>query len=225
MTSRIIVITNFRELKIWASKSLLKIFNESFETIKNSEVLQCPATHCLFLLESVQTALNFYQYEVAIACVDLAEKILGKTFSLSGALGKKTKFQQESIAQLYVKVESNSEKTDLGDFDSVESDQKGLSDILLDDDQLLNTTKFQDAVINEQHLNMTPFGIATLLTKLGLRMKTGPAKDRINEEEQLAMIDFILQNPKVAPTSATFEALRIVFWIRNYRNCVGGLKF
>ena len=60
---------------------------------------------------------------------------------------------------------------------------------------LMNTTKFQDEVINEQNSNMTPFGIATLLTKLGLRMKTGPAKDRINEEEQLAMIDFILQNP------------------------------
>ena len=161
---------------------------------------------------------------MAIACVELAEKILGKSFSLSGALGKKTKFQQESIAQLYVKVESNSEKTDLGDFDSIESDQKGLSDILLDDDQLLNTTKFQDEVINEQHLNMTPFGIATLLTKLGLRMKTGPAKDRINEEEQLAMIDFILQNPKVAPTSATFEALRIVFFYQNLPELRGRSK-
>ena len=87
---------------------------------------ECGATHCLFLLEAVQAALDFYQYEVATACIQMAEKLLGKTFSLSGALGKKTKFQQESIAQLYVKVESNSDvKCDLGELDQIASDQKG----------------------------------------------------------------------------------------------------
>ena len=58
----------------------------------------------LFLLESIQAALDYYQYEVAIACFEKVQKIYSKKFSLSGALGKKTKFQQFTVAQLYLKV-------------------------------------------------------------------------------------------------------------------------
>lgn len=55
---------------------------------------------------------------------------------------------------------------------------------------------------------MTPFGNAIVLSKLCVGMKTGPTRDRITEEEQLAYLNFILSNSSSSSVSSTFEALR-----------------
>ena len=45
---------------------------------------------------------------------------------------------------------------------------------------------------------ITPLGHAGVLAKLCVDMKTKPTREKLNEEEQLAMVDFILANPRCA---------------------------
>ena len=45
---------------------------------------------------------------------------------------------------------------------------------------------------------ITPLGHAGVLAKLAVDMKTKPVREKLNEEEQLAMVDFILANPRCA---------------------------
>lgn len=127
--------------------TLLKIFETSFESLKNSELIQERSTNMLFMLEAIQAALEYYQYDVAIACCEKVQTIYGKKFSLSGALGKRTKFQQFTIAQLYLKVETINNETEQGVYDVPHANANDISDILLDDDQLLTGTKFDDEEI------------------------------------------------------------------------------
>ena len=163
---------------------------------------------CLFFVWTLLLAsLAYYQYEVALSCLQLAEKVYGKGFSLSGALGKKTKFQQFNIAQLYVKIDEMSNgKPEASIYDTLNEGEDRLSDILLEDDQLLSVTTFEDEQIAQQ--KVSPMGNAIVISKLCVLMKTGPAKERINEEEQLAFLNFIHSNASSAALCSTFEALR-----------------
>ncbi len=45
---------------------------------------------------------------------------------------------------------------------------------------------------------ITPLGHAGVLAKLTVDMKTKPVREKLNEEEQLAMVDFVLANPRCA---------------------------
>lgn len=187
--------------------SLLKLFSAAFSAIQKSDLIAENGTKLLFLVEAIHTTLEYYQYDAAIQCMNEFQTHYGKKFSLSGALGKRTRFQQDALAQLYVKIEST-KKVEKSSFDKAERDGSRVVDVVLEDEAVLHRIKFDDASIEEEMGAITPLGHAGILAKLWVEMKTGPSKERLNEEEQLAMVDFILANPRCASYFTVSEALR-----------------
>lgn len=48
--------------------------------------------------------LSYFEYDKALSCLNKSQELLKIDIELSGALGKRTKFQEHDIAQLDVKV-------------------------------------------------------------------------------------------------------------------------
>jgi len=189
--------------------TLLKIFSEAFSFIQKSSIISEPGTKLLFLIEAAHTTLDFYQYDAAVTCINEFQAFYGKKFSHSGALGKRTRFQQENIAQLYLKVENEEgKKLEKSKFDCVRKNGNKVIDVALEDEAVMSRIKFEDESIEEAMGAITPLGHAGVLAKLTVDMKTKPVREKLNEEEQLAMVDFILANPRCASYFTVAEALR-----------------
>jgi hypothetical protein len=118
--------------------TLLKIFSEAFTFIKKSSIISEPGTKLLFLIEAAHTTLEFYQYDAAVTCINEFQAFYGKKFSHSGALGKRTRFQQDNIAQLYLKVENEeAKKLEKSKFDCVRKNGNKVIDVALEDEAVM----------------------------------------------------------------------------------------
>ena len=118
--------------------SLLKLFSEAFSFIQKSSIISDSGTKLLFLIEAAHTTLDFYQYEAAVTCINEFQSFYGKKFSHSGALGKRTRFQQDSLAQLYLKVENDEgKKLEKSKFDCVRKNGSKVLDVALEDEAVM----------------------------------------------------------------------------------------
>ena len=99
------------------------------------------------LLASREVELGLYyhsldQDKAANAAFLSAAKASGLEFELSGALGKRTKFQQEALSQLVLLAESRQREGEMADPSPISGDS-GLPDALpLNDETLLEETEF-----------------------------------------------------------------------------------
>ncbi|TVY86579.1 TPR repeat-containing protein [Lachnellula willkommii] len=158
-----------------------------------------------FLLEKAQIHIMQGQDFKAKEDVRMAREASGFNYALSGALGKRTKFQQNDLSQLLVFAksrESNESSTEslLGAFkDSTLSaeDRKGPEALDLNDDTLLETIKYtSDKVENsalppeladlqpDQQPQLNPLDQITLLTEATIKDTYSPL-DKLNSEEIL----------------------------------------
>ena len=185
--------------------TLMNIFLEASNIIEHSNILVEKSTHELFLAEFIQSALIYYKYEEAIDGMKTLENLHEVQYSLSGALGRRTKHQKFSCPQLYVKVEMGDPT--FGVYDRCYGEEVDIVNHILEDENKLDYVKFDDeGVVNLS--NISTIGNTIGFIKMAVLMQTGPTKDRLNEEEQLTYIDFILSNKSVTPC-VVFEALRL----------------
>ncbi|TVY37430.1 TPR repeat-containing protein [Lachnellula subtilissima] len=158
-----------------------------------------------FLLEKAQIHIMQGQDFKAKEDVRMAKEASGFHYALSGALGKRTKFQQNDLSQLLVFAksrESNESSTEslsgaLIDSTLSTEDRKGPEALDLNDDTLLESIKYtSDKVENsalpseladlqpDQQPQLNPLDQITLLTEATIKDTYSPL-DKLNSEEIL----------------------------------------
>ncbi|KAM3086265.1 hypothetical protein ACMFMG_000402 [Clarireedia jacksonii] len=184
------------------------------EEVMGRESLYTTEQKVMFLLEKAQIYIMEGLDYKARENVKLASKVSGFVYALSGALGKRTKFQQNDISQLVVfakskeggegdevgNVEDELKKSTLVSEEMGEEAKNGPRALDLNDDTLLESIKFakiDSEVVESSNLpkslvgmkpdeqpQLQPLDQITLLTEATLKDTLSPL-DKLNSEEIL----------------------------------------
>ncbi|XP_022083144.1 tetratricopeptide repeat protein 27-like isoform X2 [Acanthaster planci] len=178
-----------------------KEVHELMDTINQNEVLmsreKCIDLPLIFHLECCHICQYYYEFTKAREHLHTAKKTAGLEASLSGALGKRTRFQETDKAQLFLRVQ-HQEDWEESAASSREEDRavKGLpKDLNLDDDTLLDTVKFKDSDV-DQIPRLTSAEQALILALCTEHKRSRP-KEELLWEELKAYIVVALTRPKV----------------------------
>uniref|UniRef100_A0A8C7XEP5 Tetratricopeptide repeat domain 27 n=1 Tax=Oryzias sinensis TaxID=183150 RepID=A0A8C7XEP5_9TELE len=96
------------------SPQLLDLAHSCMEKVfKQPSLLSAQRTLTLQLhLECAYLSLTYYEYQAAKEHIRKAQELSGLSINLTGALGKRTRFQQKFLAQLILEVTKNQEGPD-----------------------------------------------------------------------------------------------------------------
>ena len=136
----------------------------------------------------------YHQSAKSLESLKLAEQASGLSWTITGRLGKRTKFQQFDIAQLVVEAQNTL---------SIQSDEPNASDsvvpqsLRLDDDTLLETVELTNADTSiSKSSSISAFDQCILLAHcLDFKMKS-PNGDELAIEQMQPFIDFLVKSPK-----------------------------
>ncbi|GFY79319.1 tetratricopeptide repeat protein 27 [Trichonephila inaurata madagascariensis] len=154
-----------------------------------------PTAALMYYMECAQMHLYYGEISQSKTYVTTIQNLVGLGIELSGAYGKKTRFQSKAVAQLFVKLKRKNNNK-MSEVSSKIVDQcEYPSDLLLQDDTLLNKVSFVDD--EDHHVNcLLPEEQLVLLACCLLTMKR-EAFDELLREEIVAYINCILEQPKV----------------------------
>ncbi|KAM0245256.1 hypothetical protein ACHAQJ_010602 [Trichoderma viride] len=121
----------------------------------------------LFLVEAANNYILLGRYDKAKETLDEAAKATGVAYALSGALGKRTKFQEHNISQLVVFARSASEQdvASIGEGKDEEDDQAAAKpdSLKLNNDTLLEEIQFaKETAKNTPAVDTLPSALSEL---------------------------------------------------------------
>ena len=146
-----------------------------------------------FFVEAGYLCYFFYEPEKAKEFIQKAKKLSGLSIELTGAMGKRTRFQQTAKAQLILQVKRIEECVDTyqGEEGNPEEMPKNLP---LDDDTVLNRIELSnpDDIVN---VSTSPVEQAVIISISHDYRRTHEGQGKIVEEEMLAYVNSILDQP------------------------------
>ncbi|CAK9806155.1 Tetratricopeptide repeat protein 27 [Anthophora plagiata] len=164
------------------------IFDETEQLIKRINNLQLlkQNLYCatLFYIEAAQFYFYYRRIQNSENYVELAQEMAKLNLNLEGALGKRTKFQHEDKAQLFLKI--GIEKNEFPSR-SCANLPKSLK---LNDDVRLDRIKFTES------MQSTPLGAveeAIILAK-HIQLQLSQPKDKLTDEEVKPYLDVVTEN-------------------------------
>ncbi|XXQ37831.1 Tetratricopeptide repeat [Plasmodiophora brassicae] len=134
--------------------------------------------------------MGFGMHPAARRWIERAQATLGMAVSLTGSMGKRTKFQKEDRAQLVLQVTLNDDVRPVDDDDN-ERVSELMPDVPLDDDLLLERVALSSAGDALFPTRMLPIHRAVLLVLADL-VDAENVLDDIKRIEQLAYIDHVV---------------------------------
>ncbi|KMQ83833.1 tetratricopeptide repeat protein 27, partial [Lasius niger] len=156
------------------------IFEETehiISQINNLGILKDPLYKLLFNLESARFYLCYRRTQNSEEYLENAQSIAGLTLNLEGAMGKRTKYQQEEKAQLYLKVEMNKDIFPSMDCEDI---PKSLN---LNDELRLERIEFSEYKEEIQLVN-------------SVQLQTCQPKHKLTDEEIILYLTKIIENTK-----------------------------
>ncbi|KAJ8309447.1 hypothetical protein KUTeg_014321 [Tegillarca granosa] len=157
-----------------------------------------------FNLEAGYLCFVYYEYKKANYHFNAAKKMSGLTLELSGAMGKRTRFQEENKAQLVLMVSRETTPTTetTTEVSSIEENKKNLpKNVSLDDDTLYNEILFQDGD-KQFATNLSSTEQALVLGTMENYRRSRAHHDTITEEEIMAYITELVNQVKRSEPSA-----------------------
>ncbi|XP_068997979.1 LOW QUALITY PROTEIN: tetratricopeptide repeat protein 27 [Embiotoca jacksoni] len=162
-----------------------------------------------FHLECVYTCLTYYEYQPAREHMMTARQLCGLDISMTGALGKRTRFQQKSLAQLVLEVKRKQDQPDLTKDEATPTPTPQASlpkDYNLDDDTMLDKISLEDP--DEYELpELSAEEQAVVLGVCTDFQKNNPVH-KLTGEELLAFTSCLLSQPKFWAVEVTALCLR-----------------
>ncbi|KAM3606001.1 uncharacterized protein V6R79_008859 [Siganus canaliculatus] len=190
------------------SPQLLGLAQSSIDKVLQYQSL--PSEHknlaIQFHLECVYLNLTYYEYQAAKEHIKRAQELSGLTVSVTGALGKRTHFQQKYLAQLILNVKRTEEQPDTETSPQpppVACLPKACS---LDDDTVLEQINLADPDQYELP-DLSAEEQAVILGICTDFQKNNPVH-KLTEEELLAFTSCILSQPKFWGIQVTALCLR-----------------
>uniref|UniRef100_A0A3B3CKC1 Tetratricopeptide repeat protein 27 n=1 Tax=Oryzias melastigma TaxID=30732 RepID=A0A3B3CKC1_ORYME len=191
------------------SPQLLDLAHSCMEKVfKHQSLLSAQRNLTLQLhLECAYLSLTYYEYQPAKEHIRKAQELSGLSTNMTGALGKRTRFQQKFLAQLILEVTKNQDDPDQTGDETAPTPLAFLpKDYHLDDDTVLDEVslaepdryKLPDLSAEEQALIL---GICTDF------QRNNPVH-KLTEEELLAFTSCLLSQPKFWAVEVTALCLR-----------------
>ncbi|XP_062501090.1 tetratricopeptide repeat protein 27-like isoform X2 [Corticium candelabrum] len=162
-------------------------------------ISQSKALQCQWHLEVGHACLLYGQVTQAQEHLLSAKTLCGLKINLTGALGKRTRYQEKSTAQLVLEVSREDGREPLGwsccyhksDFSDMESSHYPRN-VDLQDDVLLDEMKFVDPDVGRPLMSLTALDQAVILAECRLLWKSNPSH-KLTTEELNAYLSQVLQ--------------------------------
>ncbi|XP_062285833.1 tetratricopeptide repeat protein 27 [Scomber scombrus] len=193
------------------SPQLLDLAQSSMDKVMNCKSMFSEQRNLAiqFHLECVYTNLTYYEYQAAKEHINAAQELSKLNINMTGALGKRTRFQQKYLAQLILEVKRMQDQPDQTDTEAspVPTPLAMLpKDCSLDDDTVLD--KINLAEPDQYELpDLSAEDQAVILGICTDFQKNNPVH-KLTEEELLAFTSCILSQPKFWAVQVTALSLR-----------------
>lgn len=154
-----------------------------------------------FELETAYIFLQFYEYRKAHEHFKSACKIANLDVSLTGALGKRTRFQTKEVSQILLRVtripKDNKDCDHSNDKENSDTLDKSMlpKNLAHDDDTLLESIQFTDLII-EPSVYLTPLEQAVVLGLMEDRRRSEATQEKLTNEQLIAYLSFVLSQPQ-----------------------------
>ncbi|XP_054014980.1 tetratricopeptide repeat protein 27 [Hylaeus anthracinus] len=165
------------------------IFDETEQLIIKIEDLSLlKDTYCktLFYLEAAQFYFYYRRIQNSEKYLECAQETAKLSLSLEGALGKRTRYQQDEKAQLYLKTDL---KKDQFHFRHCENLPKSLD---LNDDVRLERVEFSE---NIEHIQLGTVEEAIILAEY-MQLQLSQPKDKLMDEEVKPYLTAVIDSTK-----------------------------
>ncbi|XP_051578709.1 tetratricopeptide repeat protein 27-like [Myxocyprinus asiaticus] len=195
------------------SPQLFNLALSCIEKVCKCEKLFTNITHrnlaIQFHLECSYTCLTYYDYRMAKEHLQTARDLSGLDVNMTGALGKRTHFQENFLAQLILDVKRKEDATiPNSKSPSLAATPKELlpKDHQLSDDTVLNQINLADPL--EHELPVLTAEEQALILAICIDFEKNNPVHKLNDEELLAFTTCLLSQPKFWAVEVTSLCLR-----------------